>query len=283
MRSLWKGAITFGLVNIPVALYPATTRTDLSFRQLHAKDAAPIAYRRVCTAENVEVPWPEIVKGYEYAKGEFVVMTDEDFKNADADANQTIDIRDFVPADAIDFTYFEQPYYLEPTATGAKAYALLREALKRSGRVGIATFVLRQREHLAAVKVADDALVLTTMRFAHEIVPATELNVPRGEASLDKREVDLALQLVDTLAADWAPDKYRDRYREALLAAIERKVEGRAIAAPAAGRKPPTKVVDLMQALQASLEARAPRTAGKVGRKPAAPAGRPAAARRRAS
>ena len=283
MRSLWKGAITFGLVNIPVALYPATTRSDLSFRQLHAKDSAPIAYRRICTAENVEVPWPEIVKGYEYEKGEFVVMTEEDFKKADVDASQTIDIHDFVPADAIDFVYFEQPYYLEPAATGAKAYALLREALRRSGRVGVATVVLRQREHLAAVKVADAALVLTTMRFAHEIVPATDLNVPRGDAGLDRREVDLALQLVDTLTADWQPDKYRDRYREALLAAIQRKVEGRAIAAPAAARKPPTKVVDLMQALQASLEARAPRTAGKVGRKPAAPAGRSAAARRRAS
>src|SRR5262245_9935387 len=231
MRSLWKGAITFGLVNIPVALYPATTRSDLSFRQLHGKDAAPIAYRRICTAENVEVPWPEIVKGYEYAKGEFVVMTDEDFKNADA----------------IDFT-----------------------------------FVLRQREHLAAVKVAEDALVLTTMRFAHEIVPPTELNVPRGEAALDRREVDLALQLVDTLTADWEPDKYQDRYRDALLAAIERKVQGRAVAAPAPGRKPPTKVVDLMQALQASLEAR-PARGGRAAGAKASAAGRRAPARRRAS
>jgi len=142
--------------------------------------------------------------------------------------------------------------------------------------------VLRQREHLAAVKVADDALVLTTMRFAHEIVPATELNVPRGEAGLDRREVDLALQLVDTLAASWEPDKYRDRYRDALLAAIERKVEGRAIAAPAGGRKPPTKVVDLMQALQASLQARPARGArASVAKAPAA--GRRAAARRKAS
>jgi DNA end-binding protein Ku len=280
MRSVWKGAITFGLVNIPVALYPATSRTDLSFRMLHAKDASPIAYRRVCAAENVEVPWPEIVKGYEYEKGEFVVMTEEDFKNADVDASQTIDIHDFVPAAAIDFVYFEQPYYLEPAATGAKAYALLREALRRSGRVGVATVVLRQREHLAAVKVADEALVLTTMRFAHEIVPATGLNVPRGDAGLDRREVDLALQLVDTLAGDWQPDKYRDRYREALLAAIERKVAGRAVPAPAAGRKPPTKVVDLMRALQASLEAR---TAARTARR--APAGTAARrpARRRAS
>jgi DNA end-binding protein Ku len=284
MRSLWKGAITFGLVNIPVALYPATTRSDLSFRQLHAKDAAPIAYRRICSAENVEVPWPEIVKGYEVEKGEFVVMTDEDFKNADVDASQTIDIRDFVPADAIDFTYFEQPYYLEPTATGAKAYALLREALARSGRVGIATFVLRQREHLAAVKVADEALVLTTMRFAHEIVPPTELNVPRGATGLDRREIDLAMQLVDTLAADWQPDKYQDRYRDALLAAIERKVQGRAVAAPPAGRKPPTKVVDLMSALQASLQARpAPAAERAPVRKSARASNRRPAARRKAS
>jgi DNA end-binding protein Ku len=283
MRSLWKGAITFGLVNIPVALYSATVRSDLSFRQLHAKDAAPIAYRRVCTAENVEVPWPEIVKGYEVARGEFVVMTEDDFRNADVDATQTIDIRDFVPGDAIDFTYFEQPYYLEPTATAAKAYALLREALRRSGRVGVATLVLRQREHLAAVKVAGDALVLTTMRFAHEIVPATELDVPRGDAGLDRREVDLALQLVDTLAADWQPDRYRDRYREALLAAIERKVEGRVVAAPPAGRKPPTKVVDLMEALQASLQARGPGAARAPARKPPATARRTGAARRRAS
>jgi DNA end-binding protein Ku len=284
MRSLWKGAITFGLVNIPVALYPATTRSDLSFRQLHAKDAAPIAYRRICSAENVEVPWPEIVKGYEVEKGEFVVMTDEDFKNADVDASQTIDIRDFVPAEAIDFTYFEQPYYLEPTATGAKAYALLREALARSGRVGIATFVLRQREHLAAVKVADEALVLTTMRFAHEIVPPTELNVPRGATGLDRREIDLAMQLVDTLAADWQPDKYQDRYRDALLAVIERKVQGRAVAAPPAGRKPPTKVVDLMSALQASLQTRpAPAAERAPARKSARASNRRPAARRKAS
>ena len=188
-------------------------------------------------------------------------MTDGDFKNADVDASQTIDIRDFVPA-------------------GAKAYALLREALARSGRVGIATFVLRQREHLAAVKVADAAFVLTTMRFAHEIVPPTELDVPHDGTGLDRREVDLALQLVDTLAADWNPDRYQDRYRNALLAAIERKVEGRVVAAPAAGRKPPTKVVDLMQALQASLQARPARAARAGNAK--APAKR-AAARRLAS
>jgi DNA end-binding protein Ku len=219
MRTVWKGALTFGLVNIPVGLYPATTRSDLSFRLLHAKDKSPIAYRRVCSEENVEVPWGEIVKGYEYEKGQFVEMTEADFDAADVEATQAIDIRDFVMAAEIPPAYFEQPYYLEPQKTGAKAYALLREALKRSGRVGVATVVLRQREHLGAVQVSGETLMLTTMRFAHEIVAPSGLDVP-GDTGLDRREVDLALQLVDTLAGAWDPAKYGDRYRVALLPPI---------------------------------------------------------------
>lgn len=277
MRPIWKGALTFGLVNIPVGLYSATTRSDLSFRLLHAKDQAPIAYRRVCTEENVEVPWPEIVKGYEHEKGQFVVMTEADFDKADVEATQTIDIRDFVRADAIPATYFEQPYYLEPQKTGTKAYALLREALKRSERIGIATVVLRQREHLAAVQPAGEALTLTTMRFAHEIVPPTGLTLP-GDAGLDRREVDLALQLVDTLAGEFDAEKYRDQYRDALLAVIEQKLQGRTPATPAT-RKPPTKVVDLMQALEASLKAH-PREARAAGRSEAPARGRAAGARK---
>jgi DNA end-binding protein Ku len=259
MRPIWKGALTFGLVNIPVGLYSATTRSDLSFRLLHAKDQAPIAYRRVCTQENVEVPWPEIVKGYEYEKDEFVVMTEADFEQADVEATQTIDIRDFVRRDAIPAAYFEQPYYLEPQQTGTKAYALLREALKRSERVGVATVVLRQREHLAAVQAAGEALTLTTMRFAHEIVPPTGLSLP-GDSGLDRREIDLALRLVDTLAGEFDAEKYRDQYRDALLAVIEQKLQGRTPVTPAT-RKPPTKVVDLMQALEASLKAHPARKA----------------------
>src|SRR5688500_8719924 len=254
MRPIWKGALTFGLVNIPVGLYSATTRSDLSFRLLHAKDQAPIAYRRVCTEENVEVPWPEIVKGYEYEKGQFVIMTEADFDKADVDATQTIDIRDFVRADAIPATYFEQPYYLEPQKTGIKAYALLREALKRSGRLGVATVVLRQREHLAAVQAAGEALTLTTMRFAHEIVAPGRLALPR-DAGRGPHDTDLALQLVDTLAGEFDAEKYRDQHREDLLGVIEQKLQGRVPATPAT-RKPPTKVVDLMQALEASLKAR---------------------------
>lgn len=278
MRPVWKGALTFGLVNIPVGLYPATTRSDLSFRLLHAKDQAPIAYRRVCTEEGVEVPWAEIVKGYEHEKGQFVVMTEEDFKRAGVEATHTIEIRDFVRADAIPPAYFEQPYYLEPQKTGAKAYALLREALKRSGRLGVATVVLRQREHLAAVQAADGALTLTTMRFAHEIVPPSGLALP-GDAGLDRREVDLALQLVDTLAAEFDAEKYRDQYRDALLSVIEQKRQGLVPATPAT-RKPPTKVVDLMQALEASLKAQ-PGRAAKAPPRREASAGRRAASSRR--
>jgi DNA end-binding protein Ku len=283
MRPIWKGALTFGLVHIPVGLYSATTRSDLSFRLLHAKDQAPIAYRRVCTEENVEVPWPEIVKGYEYEKGQFVVMTEADFEQADVEATQTIDIRDFVRSDAIPATYFEQPYYLEPQQTGTKAYALLREALKRSERIGVATVVLRQREHLAAVQAAGAALTLTTMRFAHEIVPSSGLALP-GDAGLDRREIDLALQLVDTLAGEFDAEKYRDQYRDALLAVIEQKLEGRAPATPAT-RKPPTKIVELMQALEASLKAQSPRSAKAAPRAAASreAAARKAPSRRRAS
>jgi len=278
VRPIWKGALTFGLVTIPVGLYPATARGDLSFRLLHAKDKSPIAYRRVCAEEGVEVPWAEIVKGFEYEKGQFVVMTDTDFEAADVEATQTIDIRDFVVAAEIPPVYFEQPYYLEPQKTGAKAYALLREALRRSGRVGVATVVLRQREHLAAVQAAGDAMTLTTMRFAHEIATPSGLDLP-ADAGLDRREIDLALQLVGTLEGPWQPEKYRDRYRDALLAAIE----GRAVAPAERGGRAPTKVVDLMSALEASLKAQPKREGARAPgrREPAAP--RKSTARRRAS
>jgi DNA end-binding protein Ku len=282
VRPIWKGALTFGLVTIPVGLYPATARTDLSFRLLHAKDKSPIAYRRVCAEENVEVPWAEIVKGYEYEKGQFVVMTDADFDAAGVEATQTIDIRDFVVAAEIPPVYFEQPYYLEPQKTGAKAYALLREALRRTGRVGVATVVLRQREHLAAVQAAGDAMTLTTMRFSHEIATPTSLDLPR-DAGLDRREVDLALQLVATLEGPWQPEKYGDRYREALLAAIDRKLEGRAVAPAEGRRRPPTKVVDLMSALEASLKAQPKRDGARAPGRREAAASRKPTTRRRAS
>jgi DNA end-binding protein Ku len=249
---VWKGAVTFGLVSVPVSLYSATKRqAELSFRLLHAKDSAPIEYKRVCTEDGEEVPWNQVVKGYEYEKGQFVVMTDEDFEKARTESTETLEIRDFVPLDQINLAHFESPYWLEPTRGGRKAYVLLREALEASGRVGIGTFVMRQREHLAALRPAGKALMVTTLRFEDEIRTAEDLDIPRQE-KLAPKELDLAKKLVDTLAEEWKPGRYRDTYHEALRAAIERKLEGKEIEAPAPRR--PARVVNLRKALEESLK-----------------------------
>lgn len=236
-RPLWKGAISFGLVTVPVSLYSATQRqAALSFRLLHKKDHAPIDYRRVCSEENVEVKWKEIEKGYEYEKGRFVIVTDEDFEKARVAGTQTIDLRDFVPATQIDFAYLESPYWLEPSKTGRKAYALLRAALEKTGRVGIGTFVMRQREHLAALHPVGDAIRLTTMRFADEIRRPKDLDLPSGQPA--RKELDMAIQLVGTLAGDFQPVQYRDTFREVLREIIERKVQGKEIETPGAEKRP---------------------------------------------
>ncbi len=253
-RSIWKGAITFGLVTVPVAMYSATEgREELRFRLLHKKDSSPIEYRRICKEEDVAVPWDEIVKGYEYEKGQFVVMSDEDFEKARTPATQTIEIRDFVPATQIDPMFFDTPYYLEPTGKGAdKSFALLRDALAKAERIGIGTLVLRQREHLVGVEPTGSALVCTTLRYAHEIRSADSLDLPKTGQGWDKREMDLALKLVETLAADWEPEKYKDTYTDVLRQAIEAKVEGKELALPKP--KAPRKVVDLVKALEQSLK-----------------------------
>ena len=252
LRAMWKGAISFGLVTVPVNLYSATERqAEVRFRQIHKTDAAPIDYRRYCSAENVEVAWSDIAKGYEYEKGQFVVMTDADFDKARTPATQTIDIRDFVPACDIDFAHFDSPYWLEPDRAGRKGYALLRDALRDSGRVAIGTLVLRQREHLVALRPAGEALMLTTMRFANEIRTAEGLDLPR-DVKLDPREMKLAGQLIETLSGPWQPEKYHDTYTEALQQAIDQKLAGREVQVAPHGKPP--KVVDLMEALQASLK-----------------------------
>ena len=263
---MWKGSVTFGLVSVPVNLYPATRKqAELSFRMLHAKDKAPVQYKRVCSEEETEVPWNEIVKGYEYEKGQFVVMTDEDFEKARSENTENLEIRDFVPLEQINVAHFESPYWLEPTKAGRKAYVLLREALEESGRVGIGTFVMRQREHLAALRPAGTALMVTTLRFPDEIRSAEDLDIPKDE-KLAKKEIDLAKKLVDTLAGDWKPEQYKDTYHETLRAAIEQKLEGKEIEAPPPKR--PARVVNLMKALEESLKS--------GGRKPPARAeGRP--------
>jgi DNA end-binding protein Ku len=269
-RAIWKGAISFGLVTIPVGLYSAIeTREELSFRLLHEKDHSPIDYRRVCEKEDIEVPWSDIVKGYEYQKGRFAVLTDEDFQKARVPASDTFDIRAFVPSGEIDVVYFDHPYYLAPTGKGgAKAYALLRDALEETGRVGIGTIVLRQREHLAALEPAGQALALTTMRFAAEIRPASGLGVPRA-GGYTTQEKQLARKLVDSLAASWDPTEYRDTYTDVLKKAIKQKISGKEITAPVSA-KPRSVVVDLRKALEESLrggekrrETPRPRAAGR--------------------
>ena len=254
-RPIWKGSVSFGLVTIPVSLYSSgKSAEEISFRQLHRTDLAPIQYRRVCSTEGTEVPWGEIVKGFEYAKGQFVVITDEDLAKARVDATQTIDVRDFVPAADIPWTFFDDAYYVEPAKAGFRAYALLREALKESGRVGIGSVVLRQREHLAALAPSGDVLVLAMMKFAHELRSSDALTVPR-DVAVDARELQLARQLIDTLAADWKPEQYRDSYVDAIRRVIEQKVEGQEVTAPEV--KPRGEVRDLMEALRRSLEERA--------------------------
>jgi DNA end-binding protein Ku len=254
-RPLWKGAVTFGLVSVPVNLYPATRRqAELSFRMLHDKDKAPIQYKKFCSEEDREVPWNEIVKGYEVEKGQFVVMSDQDFEKAKTESTETLDIRAFVPLEQIGVAHFESPYWLEPTKQGRKAYVLLRQALEDSGRVGIGTFVMRQREHLAALRPAGKALMVTTLRFPDEIRNAADLDLP-GDEKLAKKEIELAKQLVDTLAGDWDPKEYRDTYHDTLRAAIEQKLEGRELEAPAPRKA--ARVVNLMEALEESLKSRA--------------------------
>jgi len=254
-RAIWKGSISFGLVTIPVSLYSSgESAEEMRFRQLHRTDLAPIQYRRVCSAEGTEVPWGEITKGYEYAKGQFVLITDEDLAKARVEATQAIDVRDFVPAADIPWTFFEDAYYVEPAKAGFRAYALLREALKESERVGIGSVVLRQREHLTALAASGDVLVLTMMKFAQELRSPDALNVPR-DVAVDPRELQLARQLIESLSADWKPEQYRDSYADAIRRVIEQKVEGQEITVPEL--TPRGEVRDLMEALRRSIEERA--------------------------
>ncbi|MFN2433008.1 MAG: Ku protein [Gemmatimonadota bacterium] len=263
MRSLWKGHISFGLVNIPVKLYSAVSKEELSFRFLHAEDHSPISYERVCEREGKEVPWEDIVRGYEYEKGKFVVLTDEDFKRADVEATRTVDILDFVDADEVDMMYFDKPYYLQPDKGGDKPYVLLREALAASGRIGIAKVVIRTRQHLAAVKPKGDALVLNVMRFADELVDVSRLKLPT-DADLDSRELQMAERLIDNLTEPFEPARYTDDYREELLKVIREKMQGRE-REPVDEEERSPQVIDIMSALKASLERTQREGAGPAG------------------
>lgn len=252
-RALWKGSLSFGLVNIPVELHTAVRQSRPKFRMLHAKDKSPVKFERVCVKDGRPVAWEDLVKGFEYEKGRFVVLTKEDFKAAAVEKTRTVDIIDFVRADEIDDRYFETPYYLTPSKGGERAYALLREAMRESGRVGIARFILRDTQHLAAVEVIDQAIVLTVMRFADELVDTRPFEFPAADG-VRKAELDMAKALVDSLAADWDPSKYTDEYRRNLMRIIDAKLKGKRVELEASGEPREAEVVDLMERLRRSLE-----------------------------
>jgi DNA end-binding protein Ku len=261
-RSIWKGSLAFGLVNIPVELYSAVRDHRPRFRLLHAKDASPVRYERVCQSEGKPVAWEDLVKGFEYEKGQFVVLTKDDFKTAALNKTKTIDILDFVEPGEIDERYFETPYYLQPGKGADRAYALLREAIRESGRVGVGKIILREAQHLAAVEVIGDALVLTMMRFADELADLSDFKFPKAEG-LRKQELTMARQLIDSLSAKWDPEKYTDEYLENLQRVIQAKLKGRK--PRLVGREEPASadVVDLMSRLRASLESRGRAASGK--------------------
>lgn len=254
-RAIWKGSISFGLVNIPIALYPATRGEELKFRLLRKTDLSPVNYKRVAEKDGKEVPWDQIVKGYEYEKGKYVVLQDEDFQRVDIEATQTVDIQDFVELDEIDPIFFYKPYYLEPQKGGDKAYALLRDALKDSKKVGVAKVVIKTREYLAGVKPEDGALVLELMHFADELADTSKLHIPK-KVEVGKREMTMAKSLIDSMSSKWNPEKYKDDYREALMEVIEEKVEagGKEIEEKPRKAPKPTKVIDLVSLLQKSLQ-----------------------------
>ncbi|MBV8214089.1 MAG: Ku protein [Verrucomicrobia bacterium] len=278
MRALWKGTISFGLVNIPVSLLPATRREELKFHLLRRSDLSPINYKRVAEADGKEVPWDQIVKGYEYEKGKFVVLKEEDFARVDIEATQTIDIFNFVRIDEVDPLLFYKPYYLEVGKGGDKAYVLLRDSLVETGKIAIAKVVIRSRQHLAAVKPQKNGLILELMRFPAELLDMAEFKAPAAK-SLRKPETVTAKRLIESMSSKWDPTQYTDEYHEALEKLIDKKVESGGKFAPApAKKKGPTNVVDLASVLQESIRQKTGKTKSEKAAKKSRPRSRKKAA-----
>ena len=263
-RSMWKGAISFGLVTIPVAVYPATEEKSLRFNQLHDEDMGRIRYKRVCEVDGEEVPYEHIVKGYEYEKDRYVVLTDDDLDSVPVESSRAIDIQQFVELDEIDPMLFKKSYYLVPDETGAKAYALLRKALTEENKVGVAKVSFRDKEHLAALRFRDDVFVLETMFWPDEI-RAAEFDTVPADGRVRDNEVQMARSLIDSLTEPWNPDAFRDEYREALTEIVEKKVAGEEIEVPP--EPAPARGVELMEALKASVEAAKSKTPSAGGAK----------------
>jgi DNA end-binding protein Ku len=282
-RAIWKGSITFGLVNIPVGLYSAEKRQEVQFHLLDKRDQSPVRYKRVSEKSGREVPWENIVRGYEYEEGNYVILSDEDLKRANPEATQTVDILDFVDAEEISPVYFDKPYYLAPDKKGTKSYALLRETLTKSSKVGIAKVVIRTRQYLSALLPQGDVLVLNLLRFAHELRDAGELEVPHGKSGVSDRELEMAERLVEGMVAEWDPEKYRDNYENDLMTLIEKRVKSgdtAAVETPVPHRQEGN-VVDLMALLKRSVEVSGEKKAKPAAKSPAKPKARakPAAKR----
>ena len=279
-RGLWKGAISFGLVNVPVELYSAEKRaSEIDLTMLDKRDLAPVGYKRYNKSTGEDVPWAEIVKGYEYEDDKYVVLSEEDFRRANVEASKTVDIQAFVDAAEIPPLFFETPYYLAPGKRGEKAYALLRDALKKAGKAGIATVVIRTRQYLAAVIPQGDVLLMNTLRYADEVKDLGELGIPSGalHGKATAKEIDMALRLIDDMAEKWKPEKFKDTYRDDLMARINEKIkkgQTEEITAPDKGEKETASadVIDLIALHKKSVERKQPK-----------PAARKAKAKRRAA
>lgn len=276
-RPIWRGSLSFGLVAIPVQLHTAVREHRPKFRLLHAKDKSPIKYERVCQRDGSPVAWEDLVKGYEYQKGRYVVLTKEDFKAAAVEKDRRVQVSDFVPADEIDDRYFDQPYYLLPDKGGEHAYVVFQQALQETDRVGIGKVVLRERQHLVAIGSIDNRLVLTMLRFADEVVDAPEMeSVDRIKVAA--KELQLATSLIDALATAWKPEQYKDDYQENLQDVIQSKLKGETVELEAEEPRMRANVVDLAERLRASLDAASGKRSGAAKRS-AKPASKSAKAR----
>lgn len=270
-RPIWKGHITFGLVNIPVTLYSAEKRNELQFRLLDSRNKARVHYERINEETGEEVPWSEVVKAYEYDKENYVLLEEEDFKRAAPEATQSVEIQDFVDRGEVHYVYFDKPYFLLPGKKGEKGYVLLREVLRKTGKVGIAKVVIRTRQYLAALVAEGDALLLELLRFDQEVRKPGEFDLPKGdlkEYQISEREMDMAVKLVENMAAPWAPEKYHDDYREALMKFIDEKISKGAAYTPEPlpdeEERVGAEVINLMDVLKKSVE-RTEKGKGKKG------------------
>jgi DNA end-binding protein Ku len=257
-RAIWSGSISFGLLNVPVKLYSAVSKQTVRFRELREGDGSRVKHKRVAESDGKEVPYEKIVKGYEYAPDQYVVLTKDELSDLEPQRSRAIEIQDFVDLDDIDPIYFEQPYYLGPDKGAERAYSLLVQAMKDARKVAVARFVLRNKEHLAAIRPMDDVLTLTTMRFADEVTSPKDLDEVFEDAKPKKpeqKELEMAKQLIQSLTSDFSPNQYRDEYREELLDLLERKAAGKEVVSAPTEEPKPTKAPDLMAALEESLAA----------------------------